>query len=73
MSEIPVWAIWFVIVCFAFAVGLGFGLLHGPQTWRPGDKEILKLRHDNEVMRLKLEEVGRLIDRIRKRDAKRAT
>ena len=63
MSEIPVWAIWLIIVDLAFLVGVGIGcyLLQCPQTWRPG--EVWQLRHDNEVMRLKLEEVGRFVDR----------
>ena len=63
MSEIPVWAIWLLIVVLALVVGIGIGyLLQGPKTWRPGDEEILKLRHDNEMMRLKLAEVGRWVD-----------
>jgi len=66
MSEIPVWAIWLIIVGLAFLAGVGIGcyLLQGPQTWRPG--EVWQLRHDNEMMRLKLEEVGRLVDRHKK-------
>ena len=63
MSEIPVWAIWLMIVAGAFMLGIGIGyLLQGPKTWRPG-AEVWKLWHDNEVMRLKLQEVGEFIDR----------
>jgi len=62
MSEIPVWAIWLLIVVLALVVGIGIGyLLQGPETWRPG--EVWKLRHDNEIMRLKLAEVGKFVDR----------
>ena len=62
MSEIPAWAMWLVVVGLAFLSGIGIGyLLQGPKTWRPG--EVWKLRHDNEVMRLKLEEVGEFLDK----------
>ena len=65
MTEIPIWAIWLVIVTSAFVLGIGIGyLLQGPKTWRPG--EVWQLRYDNEVMRLKLEEVGRLLDKHKK-------
>ena len=65
MSEIPVWAIWLMVVTGAFVLGIGIGyLLQGPKTWRPG--EVWQLRHDNEMMRLKLEEVGKLVDRHKK-------
>ena len=60
MSEIPVWAIWLLIVVLALVVGIGY-LLQGPDTWRPG--EVWKLRHDNERMRLKLKEVGEFVGR----------
>ena len=71
MSEIPVWAIWLLIVVLALVVGIGIGyLLQGPKTWRPGDEEILKLIYDNEMMRLKLAEVGRWVDRNRKPPSK---
>jgi len=56
MSEIPVWAIWLMIVMGAFVLGIGIGyLLQLSLAWR--------LRHDNEVMRLKLEEVGEFLDK----------
>ena len=65
MSEIPVYMIWPVIVGLAFLSGVGIGyLLQGPKTWRPG--EVWKLRHDNERMRLKLQEVGEFVDRYKK-------
>ena len=65
MSEIPVWAIWLMIVTGAFVLGIGIGyLLQGPQTWRPG--EVWQLQLDNEVMRLKLEEVGQFLDKHKK-------
>ncbi|MBC8391515.1 MAG: hypothetical protein H8E17_02970 [Deltaproteobacteria bacterium] len=63
MSEIPVWAIWLIIVTGAFVVGIGVGyLLQGPKTW-PG--EVWKLRHDNEVMRLQLKEISELAEQKR--------
>ena len=56
MSEIPVWAIWLMVVMGAFVLGIGIGyLLQLSLAWR--------LRHDNEVMRLKLEEVGEFLDK----------
>jgi len=62
MSEIPVYMIWLGVVALAFALGIVVGcILKGPKTWRPG--EVWKLRHDNEAMRLKLQEVGEFIDR----------
>jgi len=66
MSEIPVWAIWLMIVAGAFVLGIGIGyLLQGPKTWRPG-AEVWRLRYDNEMMRLKLAKVGELVDRHKK-------
>ena len=62
MSEIPVYMIWLGVVALAFALGIVVGcILQGPETWRPG--EVWKLRHDNEMMRLKLAEVGEFVDR----------
>ena len=63
MSEIPVWAIWLMIVAGAFVLGIGVGyLLQLSLAWR--------LRHDNEEMRLKLVEVGQWVDRNRKPPSK---
>uniref|UniRef100_A0A6H1ZF34 Lipopolysaccharide assembly protein A domain-containing protein n=1 Tax=viral metagenome TaxID=1070528 RepID=A0A6H1ZF34_9ZZZZ len=59
MFEIPTWAIWLMIVMGACVLGIGIGyLLQLSLTWR--------LRHDNEVMRLKLKEVGEFVDRYKK-------
>ena len=66
MNDIPVWAIWLMIVTGAFVLGIGIGyLLQGPQAWRPGT-EVWKLRHENEMMKLKLDEVGKWMDRKKK-------
>ena len=43
MPDIPVWAIWLLIVALTFVLGIGVGyLLPGPKTWRPGDKETIR-------------------------------